>query len=136
MSFLKKLLLNNRRLIRFIIVGFSNFIIISLTVWIMMSLLRQELYESNVCAYTLAICNSFYWNKRWVFQSKGGNVKREITLFLTAFGCAYLLQVLFVFIMCELLNLNEYLAQFLGLFVFGAVNFLMNKFVTFQPRKA
>lgn len=136
MTFLKKLLFNNRRLIRFIIVGFSNFIIISLTVWIMMSLLRQGLYESNVCAYTLAICSSFYWNKRWVFQSKGGNVKREITLFLTAFGCAYLLQVLFVFIMCELLNLNEYLAQFLGLFVFGAVNFLMNKFVTFQPRKA
>ncbi len=136
MSFLKKLLLNNRRLIRFAIVGFSNFVIISLTVWIMMSLLQQGLYVSNVCAYTLAICSSFYWNKRWVFQSKGGNVKREITLFLTSFGCAYLLQVLFVFFMYELIGLNEYLAQFLGLFIFGTVNFLMNKFVTFQTKKS
>ena len=63
-------------------------------------------------------------------------MKREITLFLTAFGCAYLLQVLFVFFMYELIGLNEYLAQFLGLFIFGTVNFLMNKFVTFQTKKS
>ena len=32
----------------------------------------------------------------------------------------------------EGLNCNEYLAQFLGLFVYGGVNFLMNKKVTFK----
>ena len=27
---------------------------------------------------------------------------------------------------------NEYLAQFLGLFIYGAVNYMMNKKITFQ----
>ena len=34
--------------------------------------------------------------------------------------------------MVELLGLHEYLAQFLGLFVYGAVNFMMNRKVTFR----
>ena len=36
--------------------------------------------------------------------------------------------------MVELGGLNEYLAQFLGLFVYGAVNFIMNKQLTFKGR--
>ena len=32
----------------------------------------------------------------------------------------------------EGLDCNEYLAQFLGLFIYGSVNFLMNKRVTFR----
>ena len=57
---------------------------------------------------------------------------REIPLFLIAFACAYGSQFLALLIMVEALGLNEYLAQFLGLFVYGAVNFLMNKGVTFK----
>ena len=34
-------------------------------------------------------------------------------------------------LMVELCDMNEYLAQFLGLFVYGAVNFSMNKRLTF-----
>ena len=32
----------------------------------------------------------------------------------------------------EFFHCNEYLAQFLGLFVYGAVNFLSNKIITFR----
>ena len=32
----------------------------------------------------------------------------------------------------ELLHCNEYLAQFLGLFIYGAVNFMANRHVTFR----
>ena len=31
-----------------------------------------------------------------------------------------------------LLDVNEYLAQFLGLFIYGAANFIANKKITFQ----
>lgn len=53
-------------------------------------------------------------------------------LFLIAFGMAYGAQFLFLIALVELLGCNEYLAQFLGLFVYGAVNFLMNKKITFR----
>lgn len=122
------------RILRFCVVGFSNFVIISLTVWIMMHLLGKTVYVANVVAYTLAIASSFVWNKIWVFKSAHGSVAREILFYLMAFGCAYLLQLVFLFCMVEFAGLNEYLAQFLGLFVFGATNFTMNKLLTFKKR--
>ena len=38
----------------------------------------------------------------------------------------------FLLVLVELLHCNEYLAQFLGLFIYGAVNFSCNKFLTFR----
>ena len=38
----------------------------------------------------------------------------------------------FLLLLVEGIGLNEYLGQFLGLFVYGAVNFLMNKKITFR----
>ena len=38
------------RILRFCVVGFSNFVIISLTVWVMMHLLDKTVYVSNVVA--------------------------------------------------------------------------------------
>ncbi len=37
--------------------------------------------------------------------------------------------------MVEIGDMNEYLAQFLGLFVYGAVNFTMNKRLTFTRKQ-
>jgi putative flippase GtrA len=39
---------------------------------------------------------------------------------------------MFLLVLVELLHVNEYLAQFFGLFIYGAINFLANKFVTFR----
>lgn len=120
------------RLFRFCVIGFSNFLIITVTVFVMMSGFSIDSRVTNVCAYTLANISSFYWNKRWVFKSKGGNVWQEIFWFLVAYLCAVGLQFAFFTMLISWLDVNEYLAQFLGMFVFGTVNFLMNKFVTFK----
>lgn len=122
----------NSRLFRFCVIGFSNFLIITVTVFVMMSGFSIDSRVTNVCAYTLANISSFYWNKRWVFKSKGGNVWQEIFWFLVAYLCAVGLQFAFFTMLISWLDVNEYLAQFLGMFVFGTVNFLMNKFVTFK----
>ena len=45
---------------------------------------------------------------------------------------AYSSQFLFLLMLVELLHCNEYLAQFLGLFIYGAVNFMTNRHVTFR----
>ena len=60
------------RILRFCVVGFSNFVIISLTVWVMMHLLDKTVYVSNVVAYTLAIASSFVWNGVQVTARQGG----------------------------------------------------------------
>ncbi len=119
------------RIIRFILVGMLNALIMSLIVWLMMDELGIDYRPANVTAYVVAQINNFFWSKYWIFTSCSGHLCREVLLFLLAFGCAYVAQFMVLLLMVEILGLNEYLAQFLGLFVYGAVNFLMNRHMTF-----
>lgn len=123
---------NMVRVVRFILVGTLNALITVLIVWLMMDLLGCNYIATNITAYVIAQINNFFWSKYWIFSSRTGKFRREIPLFLLAFGCAYGAQFLALLGMVELLGLNEYLAQFLGLFIYGAVNFLMNKKITFS----
>ena len=58
--------------------------------------------------------------------------KHPTLLFCSAFAVAYTAQFLFLVLLVEGLDVNEYLAQFLGLFIYGGANFLANKKITFQ----
>ena len=100
------------RILRFAIVGSSNALITALVIWILMDILDCNYLWSNMAGYVAALVNNFFWSKYWVFSSGKGNFWKEIPLFL--------------------IDLNEYLGQFLGLFVYGAVNFMMNKRLTFK----
>ena len=114
------------RILRFAIVGSSNALITALDI------LDCNYLWSNMAGYVAALVNNFFCSKYWVFSSGKGNFWKEIPLFLIAFGCAYATQFIFLLLMVEVIDLNEYLGQFLGLFVYGAVNFMMNKRLTFK----
>lgn len=122
---------NTERIIRFILVGTLNALIMMLVVWLMMDEMHINYIAANITAYVIAQVNNFFWSKYWVFTSRDGKFRREIPLFFFAFGCAYCSQFLILLLMVEIGDVNEYLAQFLGLFVYGSVNYLMNNRVTF-----
>ncbi len=120
------------RILRFFVIGNSNALIMVITVWIMMHLLSCNYIVSNIVAYTLAQINNFIWSKYWIFTKKEGDVYKQLLFFCIAFGCAYASQFVFLITLVEVFDMNEYLAQFLGLFIYGAVNFVMNKKITFN----
>ena len=121
------------RIISFAVIGTLNALITAATIGIMMGVLGIHYLASNVTAYVLAQTHNFIWCKYWIFPTdKKSNTWRQVLLFLIAFGMAYVDQFLFLIVLVELWDCNEYLAQFLGLFIYGTVNFLMNKRVTFR----
>ena len=121
------------RIYRFAVIGTLNALITAATIGIMMGVLGIHYLASNVTAYVLAQTHNFIWCKYWIFPTdKKSNTWRQVLLFLIAFGMAYVAQFLFLIVLVELWDCNEYLAQFLGLFIYGTVNFLMNKRVTFR----
>jgi len=119
------------RLTRFILIGTLNALITAVVVWISMDLLHINYIWSNVLAYLIAQIHNFFWSKYWIFTSSDGSFVREIPSFALSFGLAYGLQFLALLLMVEVLGINEYLAQFIGLFVYGASNYLFNRFLTF-----
>lgn len=124
------------RIIRFTIVGTLNAIIIALTVWLFMDICNLGYLLANIVAYILAQTNNFLWCKYWIFpldkETKKNSTRRQILFFLMSFVLAYVSQFIFIVLLIELLHFDEYLAQFLGLFVYGAVNFMSNKLITFK----
>lgn len=124
------------RIFRFIVIGTMNALIMALVVWLMM---REMSFEgdymvANVTAYIIAQIHNFIWCKYWIFpvEKRKNNVWKQILFFCSAFGVAYTAQFLFLILLVEGLDVNEYLAQFLGLFICGAANFIANKKITFQ----
>ena len=57
---------------------------------------------------------------------------QQIMLFCTAFGIAYGIQLLFVILMIEAIGIKEFTAQFIGIIIYGAVNFMVNNRRTFR----
>ena len=122
------------RIFRFAAIGTLNALITAFVVWAMMHVADVNYLLSNVTAYIVAQAHNFVWSKYWIFPTdKKGNTWRQVLLFSLAFGLAYVAQFFFLVVLVELLGCNEYLAQFLGLFVYGGVQFVMNRRLTFNP---
>ena len=126
---------NTKQIIRFIIIGTLNAAITALVVWFMMHILGICYIYSNITGYIAALINNFFWSKFWIFDSGKGSYFSQSLLFLFAFACAYSAQFLILLLMVEIWGWNEYISQFLGLFIYGFVNFVMNKKVTFRPKE-
>ena len=108
------------RIIRFAIIGTLNALIAAFVVWLLMH----------------AQIHNFIWCKYWIFpletDDKKNSIWHQMLFFIGAFALAYSAQFLFLLMLVELLHCNEYLAQFLGLFIYGAVNFICNRRLTFR----
>lgn len=122
------------RIFRFAIIGTLNALITAFAIWIMMDKLAYDYIMANITAYVATQINNFIWSKYWIFpvENKKNSTWKQMLLFCTAFGLAYTAQFLFLITLVECGNVNEYLAQFLGLFIYGAVNFIINRKITFR----
>ena len=122
------------RILRFTIIGTLNALIAAFVVWLMMHIRKEDYMLANVTAYVVSQIHNFIWCKYWIFpvEKRKNNVWKQILFFCSAFGVAYTAQFLFLILLVEGLDVNEYLAQFLGLFIYGAANFIANKKITFQ----
>ena len=122
------------RIFRFAVIGTLNALITAFVIWLMMDELSYDYIPANITAYIVAQIHNFIWSKYWIFpiENKKNNIWKQIVFFCSAFGLAYSAQFLFLVTLVECGDVNEYLAQFLGLFIYGTVNFIVNKKLTFR----
>ena len=122
------------RIFRFAVIGTLNALITAFVIWLMMDELSYDYIPANITAYVVAQIHNFIWSKYWIFpiENKKNNIGKQMLFFCSAFGLAYSAQFLFLVTLVECGDVNEYLAQFLGLFIYGTVNFIVNKKLTFR----
>ena len=122
------------RIFRFAVIGTLNALITAFVIWLMMNELSYDYIPANITAYIVAQIHNFIWCKYWVFptEDKKNNLWQQVLFFAMACGIAYSAQFIFLIILVEAGDVNEYLAQFLGLFIYGTVNFITNRKLTFR----
>ncbi|WP_291585351.1 GtrA family protein [Bacteroides sp.] len=123
------------RIFRFAVIGTLNALITAFVIWLMMNELSYDYIPANITAYIIAQIHNFIWCKYWVFSTedkKKNNLWQQVLFFAMAFGIAYSAQFIFLILLVEAGDVNEYLAQFLGLFIYGTVNFITNRKLTFR----
>lgn len=122
------------RIFRFAVIGTLNALITAFVIWLMMNELSYDYIPANITAYIVAQIHNFIWCKYWVFptEDKKNNLWQQVLFFAMAFGIAYSAQFIFLIILVEAGDVNEYLTQFLGLFIYGTVNFITNRKLTFR----
>lgn len=116
---------------KFLVVGLIN----TSVTYIVYVFLRLFLLSPEICnaaGYVAGVINSFLWNKKWVFKTKGTNVIREAISFLVVFMISYGVQLYTFRLMLYNLLWNEYLAQFFGMVIYTILNFVLNRFFSFK----
>ena len=95
---------------------------------------KGDYIVANITAYIIAQTHNFIWSKYWIFPSckQKNSLWQQIVLFCTAFSIAYGIQLLFVILMVESIGFDEFMAQFIGIVIYGGVNFMANKKITFR----
>ena len=88
----------------------------------------------TLVAWLAAVAFAFYPNKRWVFKSKGGNVRRELAQFLSARVLSLVMDVLLMLLFVGAWRMNDMLAKLIVQVVVIAANYFASKFWIFKRR--
>lgn len=87
---------------------------------------------SNILGYAVGLTSAYFLNKYYVFDAKkSGFLSRELFLFIIIFALSYLANILVLYALLHL-GTHPYFAQTFAMGTYSLINFLLNKFITFN----
>ena len=125
---------NHKSIIQFIkfgVVGISNTLITALIIWFLLRILNWSDYMSNFAGYVIGLINSFFWNRKWTFNSNS-NVRITVFKFMVTFVISYLIQLGNLYLLLNFTSFDSYICQLLSIIIYTCVNFALNKYYTFK----
>lgn len=124
--------------IKFGIVGLSN-TLISLAVYEGCLYLGVHYLLADPIGLVVSVVNAYYWNNRVVFgDGQKKPFRHHVRMYLkslTAYGGAFVINIILLLVWVELAGVQEWLAPFLNLLITIPLNFLVNKYWTFGQKK-
>jgi putative flippase GtrA len=116
--------------LRFLSVGVLNTAVGLLVIYMTMYFTSLNIVIANAAGYAVGLLISFIANKNWTFdqQKKSSN---PLMKYIIAAGFSYIVNISAVLISIDIFSINEYIAQFCGIFVYTATMFLLCRYFVF-----
>lgn len=119
--------LTNMKEVRFLLVGVLN-TIVGYGIYALLIKLKVYYLIANTISTILGVIHSYLWNRFYTFKSHDKAIK-EIVRFSLVYLVSYLIGSCTLYLFKESLNLNEYVAGFINLFITTIISYVgHNKF--------
>lgn len=89
---------------------------------------------SNVLSWILAVSFAFITNKLYVFKSKETNIIKDLIKFFTSRITTLIIEVVTMFIMVDVLNLNDMICKIIAQVIVIVLNYVFSKLFVFNKK--
>lgn len=128
------LLFCDKRLIRFLLVGATNTVVSYLVFLVAYHILFVgDVLFSQPLSYGAGIAWSYFWNRKWTFQSSAG-LGGEFVRFVVVQVVLLLLSTGLIHLVVDYCNMNANIGWILVMAFITALNFVLTKVFVFRSR--
>ena len=137
---MKKLVkeLYDNRVIRYVFFGGLTTLVNLVVYWALRVIFDINLVIANVISVAVAILFAYFVNSKFVFESKAGSVLehfQEFVKFVSARLSTMVIEVGGVWLMADIIHMNDLFAKFVVQFVVLVLNYVFSKFLVFTKKK-
>lgn len=140
MKKIKELILKcwNNDVLRYIFFGGCTTLVNLVCYYVLRLATPIDMNVANTISVMAAILFAYFVNSRFVFRSEAENLKQrfgEFTKFVGARLSTMIIEVGGVWLMAEVMHINDLIAKFVIQFIILVLNYIFSKFLVFTKKK-
>lgn len=127
----------NRAAVRYLFFGGCTTLVNLVSFWLLRHITPLSITVSNVISVFLAIVFAFLVNAGFVFHSQTKGFQGKLVEFVKFFGgrlTTMLIEVGGVWLLAEVIHIDEFLAKFTTQFIVLILNFFISKYFVFKEK--
>lgn len=127
-----KLYKKYEEVINYLIFGVLTTVVSIVTYAIFTRLFNINYTVSNVLSWILAVTFAFITNKLYVFKAKETNLLKDLIKFFTSRVTTLIIEIIIMFIMVDLLKLNDMVCKIIAQVIVIILNYVLSKLFVFK----
>ncbi len=121
-----------RQFLGFCLVGLSN-TGVALATFYYCVFLGMHYLVANVLAWVISVFNAFYWNNKYVFQSRV-SWRQGLVRSYMSYGASFLLGTVILYVLIDIFSFSVVLAPLFVFAITTPINFSLNKYWAFRRK--
>ncbi len=124
--------------INYLIFGFLAFVLNYILYFFFESLLHMNYMLATAFSWVLTVIFAYWTNRTFVFKSKssgGADLLKEFSSFISARIATELLELLLMYLMVDVADINSYIAKLAGQTIVIVTNYFLSKLWIFKDKE-
>jgi len=135
-----KLYKDKKEIINYLIIGVLTTIVSLVTYYLLTFTILDpnndlELQIANVISWIVSVTFAYVTNRKYVFESKSKDIKKELSKFVSSRITTLLIDMGLMFIFVSLLSFNDKIIKLIVQFVVIVLNYVFSKLFVFKKDK-